>query len=452
MGVLVVWMSRMLMAPGVTSRELGLITFILTAASMVASVLATKIYAEEASSKTLRDHGVQIASGIMVLKRQIETLSEWVDDKSNELSDHAPDGLRTQAVLEHVEQTLLGFRAMTDAALGGIGGVIGDALAQYEAVMDQISSTRAEAVVKTTEIERKMETAGSSAELARLEAQVVEIASSTEKRIAQLARSSTLPIPAISPRRTVTPLCPYCGKDNAFEMLDRPGETRVRTCQHCGNRFNVHIASDNRVLTRAAGVAGNAMAPAPGAPQPKVPLGQWALQVLSDVWIEPSELSRLIALVVSIDKAMKLRGVEKTPHRLQEETLRSTEESGISKAKVRRFFFGAYRSRAFEFRVGEIGFKGLYLNDLTEQSLSVTTARSYVWVLSGQGPIAASDAVELAQSLFGPTFPHAEELLRKEIAGLPLDRGLLHVTTENSPPGAQPAGQEGVSQSPATAG
>src|SRR5438876_9281166 len=61
-----------------TGLEIALETLILTACSVGISIVATKIYAERSYNQTLRDHGVQIASGIMVLKRQIEGLYDWV--------------------------------------------------------------------------------------------------------------------------------------------------------------------------------------------------------------------------------------------------------------------------------------------------------------------------------------------------------------------------------------
>ena len=63
--------------PTTTPRETALETLILTVFSFAASFLVSKVFAERAYSQTLRDHGVQIASGIIVLKRQIENLAEW---------------------------------------------------------------------------------------------------------------------------------------------------------------------------------------------------------------------------------------------------------------------------------------------------------------------------------------------------------------------------------------
>src|SRR5216684_586783 len=119
-------MFYLMSRPNHTALETALEAVILTLASILASFLITKMYAEASYTRTLRDHGVQIASGIMVLKRQIESLTEWVAQKRSHLPNG--DGIDPyDSILEHVEQTLLGFRDMTDSALGGIAGVIGDA-------------------------------------------------------------------------------------------------------------------------------------------------------------------------------------------------------------------------------------------------------------------------------------------------------------------------------------
>ncbi|MEK7753184.1 MAG: hypothetical protein AAB654_14770 [Acidobacteriota bacterium] len=121
---------------------------------MIASLIVTKIYAEQGHGQSLRDHGVQIAGGIIVLKRQIESLADWIAAKRNQTKSGPQVPEVTDAALEHIELTLSGFRGMTDAALGGIAGVIGDALAQYEPVMGQVSRIRLDAVHQTREIEQ----------------------------------------------------------------------------------------------------------------------------------------------------------------------------------------------------------------------------------------------------------------------------------------------------------
>jgi hypothetical protein len=215
------WMAFLIAtSDGKSPREGAYQAIVLTIASVIASLIVTKIYAEQGHGQSLRDHGVQIAGGIIVLKRQIEALADWVAAKRNQLQAGLQIPEVTDAVLEHIEQTLSGFRGMTDAALGGIAGVIGDALAQYESVMEQVSRVRLDALHQTREIEQKIQIAVSPAEIAGLQGQIQEIALKTERDIAQLSRKSAIPIPE-QPKRLAeeAPLansfscpCPTCTK------------------------------------------------------------------------------------------------------------------------------------------------------------------------------------------------------------------------------------------------
>jgi len=117
--------------PDQTPREAALEEVILTAALMIGTFLVTKMYAERTYSRRLRDQGVQIAIGIMALKRQIEALSDRVAHKRELVAENGKGS--SDPIFEHVERMLQGVRGMTDAALGGIAGVIGDALAQRSA-------------------------------------------------------------------------------------------------------------------------------------------------------------------------------------------------------------------------------------------------------------------------------------------------------------------------------
>src|SRR4051812_2085895 len=73
--------------PNPSAREVFLQSVILTVASVVASLLTSKVYGEWSYSQNVRDRGVQIAGGVMVLKHQIERLVDWVIDK-RETSNH----------------------------------------------------------------------------------------------------------------------------------------------------------------------------------------------------------------------------------------------------------------------------------------------------------------------------------------------------------------------------
>jgi NTP pyrophosphatase (non-canonical NTP hydrolase) len=421
-------MARMLMTPGVTQREIGLITAVLTAASIFASWQISKMYAGRASSQQLRDQGVQIASGIMLLKRQIETLADWVDEKNNERSGVRRDSSSAH-ILEHIEETLSVFDAMAASSLGAIGGVIGDALAQYEDLMGQIAITRAEAIKETTKIQSEMNQTSSDEELAALQAQVEKIAADTERKIALLSRSSAFPIPEPSSRRTVTVPCPNCHRDDTFEMKDRLGQTVLRICDQCAVRYNVHSAAGNRLIVKRD-------SPGASARRGINRDSSGSKAMVSKRWIEPEHLTKLISVIVSIDNG--LTPSEKTPRRLLEESFRSAESTGLSNTVVREFFNAVYRNHGFIFPDGDASFDGRYLNQLTEGSLLTAYARSFVWTLCNSGEFALEDAVELAQNRFGSTFPGAVEVLRRELAAM------LPTVQVESPVPSEPPGGNGA--------
>ncbi len=315
-----------------TSREAALEAGILTAASIIASILATKIYAELGYSKSLRDHGVQIASGIMVLKRQIESLTDWVAGKRAGLKKSGVSSYEgTDATLEHVERTLDGFRSMTDTALGGIAGVIGAALAEYEAVMKQISQVRMRAGEETSQIRREIQTAESNAEVARLQAQIDNIAERTEEQVSRLALKSALPIPEPPPVRRFDGNCPYCHAKNSPELVDWPGTTERILCESCGQPFNVHVLSGHKIISRTVPVRPEAVqfvAKAKG------------FLVRTQAWLLPRQVEALVPLTISVDCGMKAAGEARSPFNLQGALFREAEkltQIGVGRVAVRRF-------------------------------------------------------------------------------------------------------------------
>ena len=115
--------------------------------------------------------------------------------------------------------------------------------------MAQVSRIRGNALEKTNEIEQRMQIVDPD-QIKELQTQIREINEQSEKRISDLARSSLLPIPAPVLKRKFSDKCPYCSGVNYFEMLDKPGTTKVVVCANCGGHFNAHVAFGQRVFTR----------------------------------------------------------------------------------------------------------------------------------------------------------------------------------------------------------
>lgn len=400
------WMAFLIAtSDGKSPHEAAYQAMVLTIASVIASLIVTKIYAEQGHGQNLRDHGVQIAGGIIVLKRQIEVLSDWIVSKrlAMRTSPHIPEV--TDAVLEHIEQTLSGFRGMTDAALGGIAGVIGDALAQYESVMEQISRIRLDALHQTREIEEKIQFAGSSAEIAALQSEIQEIALRTERDITQLARKSAIPIPE-QPKRLsdeipvgkMSGTCPMCSTENSFQMPDRVGETKVVVCAHCGSAFNAHLALGGKVIARPLGQARRS----------DTVVSTFQAKVLSylrqtQAYVEPKQLTSVLKRIVQADASLHSQSGQRSAKALQDIVfgyMDAGELLDVGRGAVRIVFKMLYQSRAFKFNAGvPISFSAPFVNALDERQLYEAYVRGCLHRVSGIVDLGSARADELAQVL-----------------------------------------------------
>lgn len=422
-----IWMAVLIAtSDGKSPKEGAYQAIVLTIASVIASLIVTKIYAEQGYGQNLRDHGVQIAGGIIVLKRQIEVLSEWVVSKRNHMrvGAHIPEV--TDAVLEHIEQTLSGFRGMTDAALGGIAGVIGDALAQYESVMEQVSRIRLDALHQTREIEQKIETAVSPAEIGVLQAQIQEIALKTERDIAQLARKSAIPIPEQTKRlpeevplaKPFSCACPSCSKENSLQMPNRAGETRAMNCGYCGAVYNVHVLSGSRVIARL-----------PGQPR-AISAGKTALQgtVLhrlreTQAYVDVGELATVLKRILSEDAALRTNQNQPSPGLLQQALFDAIDSGNIktvTRKTVRTVFKLLFQGRAFKFPSGSpASFSTPFVNSLKENDLYEIFAQSCLYRLRGQIELRSESADELAQVILPEGLINRQAIMERALASVP---------------------------------
>lgn len=388
-------MANLMSRPKATPLESGLEALILSGASMFASVIATKIYAEISYSQTLRDHGVQIAKGIMVLGQQLEQLQKWVRQKR--ATDYGSG--KEDSRLEHVEETLQNCRAMTDAALGGIAGVIGDALAQYETVMKQVSEIRMEASEKTSAIELKLQKAGSSREVTALQAMLKEIADKEEKEISHLAKTSTLPIPQEPVNRRFFPAtCPNCRRRTLVEIPDRVGETQVAVCSSCQLSFNAHVVAGHELVTRIR--SGTELA-----------AGQW--------WLEPKQLKDLIPIIVESDEELIEENTERSAWVLQTRVLSKEDklkELGVSRTDVRKCFTLMFKGRGFKVQPGHGGeFRQNYTNNLTEEDVLSAVVRGCIMNFAATSEITEEKSKELTGLFLGNKFPKGKELIEHAI-------------------------------------
>lgn len=247
-GLIVVW--SLMSKEDLTPFESQVFNFLLFMFSVAASWVFSKIYSEQGASKSLRDYSVQVARGVMVLKSQLEVLTYWVEEKRTAVRDPVTD-----AHLEHVEETLKGFRAQADATLRGIAGVMGDALKQYQDTMDEINNTRTEATKEAAKLQAAM-TAPNAGEFnkAELTAQLQALELRTTQKIEALSQRSSLPISIPQAQKIVTVDCPACHHANEIAIADGSGQTRSAKCPRCDARFNVHSSGTGEYFTRLIGV------------------------------------------------------------------------------------------------------------------------------------------------------------------------------------------------------
>lgn len=368
-----VWAFYLVSSDKKTSLEADLLALILTSVSIAASWLASKVYAEVSASQSLRDYGVQIARGVIVLQSEIKLLSSWVARKRVTFSENqSPESL--DAAFDHVQETLTTFRFQTDAALSGIAGVIGDALSQYDSVMDEIRKTREKAAAEADQIEKHMRGASDSSPRSEspaqhpgaspatsqenandLAARLDELAKQTEEKIAALSRRSSLPIFEESPDRHYEVACPACSTINSGEMPDRAGETKAIRCTQCQSRFNIHSTTGRQLLVRLISVGSLHNS----TPPPVQPMSISASSASADLvaaaisdwpFLVPSDqLKTLIASALKLQSAAVDAGMKLSQTELRDRLFADTEVSGagISRKRVRGFVQALFYGRLF---------------------------------------------------------------------------------------------------------
>ncbi len=402
-----------------TPLENALMTFILTAASSVISYLVSKMFAEQGFHQTMRDHGVQIARGIIELKSQVGTLADWITGKREMLGRTGKLNESSDSALEHVQVTLNGFRGMADNAVGGIAGVIGDAYAQYEDFITQIERIRTEGQLKTSELEEEMELTQSPADFQQLQKKIDEIASQTEKKISQLAKNVSLPLPPAASQRSFSVTCPLCSAPNGFEMLEKHGETKSLFCKRCGKPFNAHFSMTRGIFTglhslpHATGlVQQQHLRLPPVQPRPDwvtpAAIADEARMLLrkTQAFVEPSQIENLVERVLAHDIQVKQSGRPCSAYDLQAKMLADGEKS-VPSVAVRNFFKMLFLGGTFQMSPeGPTLFRSYYINTLTKDGLLAGYVAGTVRRLANMRPLDQSIAGELARALFdgeGPT-------------------------------------------------
>jgi hypothetical protein len=278
--------------------------------------------------------------------------------------------------------------------------------------MDQISRIRTEAVNKSSQITTAIQTAGSSAEVAKLQAQLEEVNVQAEKQVAKLSLKSALPIPDPPRARSFKGICPHCKKENTFEMADRAGETRKVFCGSCNHPFNAHVTSGHQVIIgvprridwETGGVTERAK----------------AALVSTQAWIPPSRLEALIPMVVQCDSEMKNSGLARSPFNLQLALLQKEQQlgaAGLGRGIVRKFLKLVYYGHGFKPPDGlKMTFSSAYVNDLEAKALLESYLRATMMRIIQFIHLKDGDSTEIAELLLGGRFGDSQELVKHNIA------------------------------------
>jgi hypothetical protein len=244
----VVIVSLILLKDDRSSADDAALSLLLFIFSITASWIFSKMYSESSASESLRDYGVQVARGLMVLQSQIRSLSRWVSEKRQDLPPDLLNG-KIEAQLEHIEEALKGFQSQADATLRGIAGVIGDAFKQYEDTIDQINEIRK---IESEERGKLIDQAKSIKSVNEDGIRILEIEENlrsslskleerTNIKIAEIASSSSLPIDIQRTEQRIEVRCPVCAHINFVNIVLDPGFTRTKVCPSCNSLFNVHV-------------------------------------------------------------------------------------------------------------------------------------------------------------------------------------------------------------------
>lgn len=405
--ICMVWAGNLLTLPKQTGREIGLATFILAAASSFLSVVTTKMYAKIGFDETLRDHGVQIAKAIRVLQDEMAVLQNWVFQKRAWLRGSPKAADHVDPALEHIEQTLRVCQNMTGTALGGITGVIGDAVAQYESLMEEMSRVRIETSRETAELEEEIETASSSQDLEQLQDRLRQIAREGQEKLSQLVETAGVPAPPEPPKQSFIATCPYCFAKKTTELTLRKGQTEVVICDICRRPFNTHINGALRLVVR--------------------PLRRRTLngeQFTNEVHkfldvtrsrIEPTQLKALLPIVAAHHATVK----ERTPYTLQQAIIDNgaLAGAGVSNSALRTFFKVVKNGGGFSFEAGTLpNFKARYTNDVSEKSLLRAFLDGTVGLISNIFELTAEHTQLLAKLLLPEAMVDGEDAMAESVA------------------------------------
>lgn len=243
-----------------TSTESVLLGILLSAASMLASWLATHLYSQislrdaiqnatETNTENIRSMGVRAAEKVLnlssELQRLLDALSTALDDAADAEGTKKPTLILRERILSSIH-SIETLKSMNDTFLSDWRGVIGDKIQQQHELENQIEFLTEEL---RTQIRERGELQGSfvsSDDLQDIQSRIEE----TENRLTQ--KIGALPFrvstkKSKNKREDVRVECPSCTSRIQLRMRVKKGARKLVKCSTCNTHSKVLFQSDTEI-------------------------------------------------------------------------------------------------------------------------------------------------------------------------------------------------------------
>lgn len=328
-----------------TPLENQLISYLMFVFSAIISWIFSKMYSERGATRELAKYGVQLAIGMVVLRRNVAVLKRRISER---IASNVPEAFLND--LETVQFALDVFDSQVEGSLKSMTGIIDDALKEQDEVLklirekEQTADKRINTIIENESINDDQK----ALEIDRLKAEMRE-------EIRNAVRNAPLPISFESLRedvpRQVTAGCPHCGADNTFTILGNPGQTKLVKCSNCGRGFNAHVRPGGSIFVRKH------LSPAGLVRYPYGPLQsdyEWqsSLKSLKDefakLW-EAHEFGEIVNIVFASVSELQSRPDEFNVSKLFKRVAELASQGGVPANAVRKMVYYVFRSGVFRF-------------------------------------------------------------------------------------------------------
>lgn len=240
-----------------TNTESVLLGILLSAASMLASWLATHLYSQvslrdtikeatDANTENTRNLGVRAAEKVLnlstELQRLMDALTTALEDADEAEGNKAPLLLLRERVLSAVHN-IETLKSMNDTFLSDWRGVIGDEIERQHVLEKQIESLTEELENQIRERNVLRSQVVSSDDLAAVQSRIEE----TEQRLTQKIGAlpfKVSPKPSKSGKQDVVVNCASCDAEMKIRLRRRKGTKKLHKCAVCESYSQISVVGD----------------------------------------------------------------------------------------------------------------------------------------------------------------------------------------------------------------